>query len=337
MTDRSEAAFRALDIASAGRLRTRVSSTHLTNGPVLHAVDHKGARLLLIPVAQEDPVVDDHSSSGVFIRTMPIDLGDPPVRPYVVISCEKANLQDLFASLCDDMLDTLADSAEQPAGPVCVRVLDRWRDLLTESDDHLLGIDALTGLIAELHLLEDLARIAPGRAIASWTGPHGARFDFTGPNAIEVKATTTRERITVRINGITQLQPPDDGLLHLCIERLERVPTGGDSLRDLVGRLAAAGVPGADLYRSLAQLGVAAVDLPAYDTVRFATLDRWLFQVDDAFPLLTPASFLDPVMVEQRISGISYVVDLTVAPPDPVPSRDRESVLRGLLSMEEPG
>ena len=57
-----------------------------------------------------------------------------------------------------------------------------WRGPLTESQ--------LIGLLAELHLLEEILKEDPVLSLAVWTGPDNSQHDFrSGLAAAEVKAT----------------------------------------------------------------------------------------------------------------------------------------------------
>ena len=90
---------------------------------------------------------------------------------YIDVACEEADLRDLFAIFCDDLLDRLEEDPAAPAA-VCVSVLDRWRDLFNPEAGRLLGEQALVGLLAELHVLERVADRAQGSALrlVDWTG-----------------------------------------------------------------------------------------------------------------------------------------------------------------------
>ena len=191
--------------ADASVLQIRDSDVRVAAGRVAHAIDHDGRRLLLVPIADGENVYEDRGSQGVkLLERNLIDNGDN--RRFVTLRCELTSLHDQFGTLCDEVLESLSESPSDP-NRTCLTILDRWRQLLGPRSERLLGESALAGLLAELRFLEVLAGIRPD-ALDLWTGPDGGRFDFmSGGTAVEVKATSGRERFSVGIHGLLQLEP----------------------------------------------------------------------------------------------------------------------------------
>jgi hypothetical protein len=204
-------------------------------------------------------------------------------------------------------------------------VLDRWRDLFNPDRGRLLGEQALVGLLAELHVLERIAGCDLDSALLLWTGPDKARADFTGSfAALEVKATTNRERATIAIHGIQQLDqgPLEDVYLH--VEQFERVPAGGDTVPDAVRRLLATGLSRAELLSRLAAVGYLEGDHEAYALFRFDLTTARTFRASDpGFPRLVPSLLTDPSLA-QRIHEVRYSIDVS----------DTESIAGNLPSIE---
>src|SRR5262249_48865292 len=162
---------------------------------------------------------------------------------------------------------------DAPPAAVCSSVLERWRELFNPRRGALLGSDVLVGLLAELHVLEQIAARSPSRAVGTWTRPDKARADFPGSSAaIEVQAATGRRRVTVVIHGLYQLDEAPLEAVYLYVEQFETVPTGGDSVPEAVSRLLSVGVDRSGLMKGLAAVGYLDRDADAYRRIRFSVL-----------------------------------------------------------------
>jgi hypothetical protein len=291
-------------------LRIRDSDVTVAGGCVRHAVDRLGRRHLLIPLEEGQKATEDRNSYGVSLSGR--ELLDRNRRErYLDVACEMAELRDLFAVFCDDLLERLSVEAAPPA-VVCSSVLERWRELFNPKRGALLGSDALVGLLAELRVLEQVAARSPAHAVHLWTGPDKARADFTGERAaVEVKATTGRDRVTVAIHGLRQLDQVQLEDLYLHVEQFETVPVGGDSVPEAVSRLLSAGVGRAELMKGLATIGYLDRDADAYRRVRFNVLSSRTFRVTaPGFPRLVPAALADPGLAD-KIFRVTYAIDVT--------------------------
>jgi hypothetical protein len=326
----SESIFRLLELlpGQVSALETRASDVTVAGGAVLHAIDGQGRRLLLVPLAEGESAVEDTASQGVTI--LPRQLVDAGTeRLYVAVTCERPEYRDLFSVLADEMLAALR-TPSGPAPAACQVVIDRWRDLLAPTQQRLLGVNALAGLLTELHVLELLAAHDPGKALEYWAGPSGGRFDFMGASAsCEVKATTTRDSIQVEIHGALQLDVPEGTRLFLHAEQLERVTTGGDSVPDVFARLRESGVGTQALLRKLADVGYFLHESAAYDKIRFVVLAIRTCEVVEDFPRIVPATLKDPTVLD-RITRLRYTIDVTDASRVPG-SSDLDHALAALM------
>jgi hypothetical protein len=302
-----------LDTAHIPRLHARDTEVVVSAGAIAHAIDSSERRHLLIPLDEAQSPMDDTSRRGVSVRTH--SLIDKNVeRRYLDVACLLPQLNDIFALLCDEIIERLRETPDGPS-TVCQTVLARWRELLAPAEGPLLGQNTLAGLLAELHLVEQLAVSGPSHAVALWTGPNRSRFDFTGRvAAAEVKATILRERVEVEIHGLTQLDPPAGIELGLYVERLELVPEGGDSVPDVIERLYGAGCDPVELSRKLQECGYSTLDSDLYRNMRFRVLESRWYLVDDSLPRITTSSFVMPEVLN-RISKIRYSINLTASPP----------------------
>ena len=313
----SEKIFHFLAAATdPNALQMRESDITVRAGQVSHAIDHAGRRILLVPLADDEQVQEDWGSQGVVLGNREFVDGDN-MRRFAMLRCELQALEEQFGILCDEVLTTLASSSEDPGG-TCARVVARWRELLGPRRDTLLGESQLLGLLAELTFLNRLLRSTPD-ALSLWAGPGGARFDFkTHSSGVEVKATTSRDRFSVGIHGLHQLESPDQGSLYIWAQRYERVPHGGESVPDRIQELQHAGIPYHALLEKLADTGYFSADADSYTAIRFQAIDDRSFAVVDGFPRLVPDSFLDPSLSD-RILSVAYSIDLS--DDDRIPGR----------------
>ena len=326
----SENAWRILEGLQGEDIATRAAGIEVGAGMVQHALDPSGKRNLLIPVNDSDPKLEDSNSRGISIDTKHLVGSD--TRRYIVVRCEDINLNDLFSTVCDEMIAACGEVRDSPWIAV-ESVLDRWREFLGPKRSPLLTEQQIKGLLAELHVLEGLAAIDPSRALSVWTGADGARHDFTGENtSCEVKASTSVDEIRVHINGLQQLSPPPAELF-LKIERMERVRLGGDSLPDALDRLQELGVRRRELYLRCAKVGLDIRDLTSYDLIRFRTLEERLYRVDDSFPRLS-TSLLAGHPSANRITRVEYRLDLGAEPPIPLPEATLKQLSTILIESE---
>ena len=330
-SDDSHQAFALLaEGRRAGGLHVRESDVAVASGPVLHALEGT-QRLLLVPLTADDQAVTDEGSRGVILR--PRDLDDAgTLRRFQTVVCELSELNSAFETFCDEILEDLSEAPSNPPAS-CVAVLERWRDLLEPRSSRLLGANALSGLLAELHFLEKLVSFGGAAgALDLWMGPGGARFDFMGRgSAVEVKATTSRDSFSVGIHGLLQLDPPSETQLYLYAERLERVPAGDDSVQDALDRLVTSGIPRQGLLAHVAQLGVLPADMASYQTIRFRQLAHRAFRVEPGFPRLIAGELSDPTMAD-RVTKVSYSIDLSDVANIPGHVPDLDLVMSTLIA-----
>jgi len=335
MTGPSELSFEVIEKGALKEdLRIRDSDVSVAGGAVRHAIDRSGRRHLLIPLTEGQAAAEDHGSCGVSLSGRDLIDADRTER-YLDVACEAADLRDLFAVFCDDLLNRLATEAAPPAA-VSSSELGRWRALFNPVRGALLGSEALAGLLAELHVLEQLARRVPSQAVRLWTGPAKGRVDFTGARAgIEVKATTGRDRAIVAIHGLRQLDETDLDDLYLYVEQLEPARIGGDSVPDAVARLLSAGVDRPALLTSLADVGYQDADASSYRLVRFEVRSSRTFMVTaPGFPRLVPAALADPGLAD-RLFRVSYAIDVTEAVALPGHLATIQPALEHLLRRSE--
>lgn len=227
----------------------------------------------------------------------------PQGQIVLLLTCSDARLHPTLTSLVGEMVDR-AQRSGRPCIDEFIDALESWRVLLAREQSRL-SRNALLGLFGELVVLERLARKDPMAALAAWRGPDQAPHDFQRRNALEVKTLSGTGAPVVGIHGLTQLDPPQGGELHLLALRIEESDEG---LRvgDLIEQVARLGVPQQTL---IARAG--AIDA-ADDARRLVVMESRLFLVGDDFPGIR-ASRLAPERA-RGIDDLSYTLQLDACP-----------------------
>ncbi len=105
---------------------------------------------------------------------------------FVDLGCLRSDLNDVFTSLCADIVTAVEESPQAPIKAL-YHVIDRWKALF-RTGGPLLGPEQVAGLFGELLVLKRLLHTDPS-AHRLWRGPSRHRHDFgTGGHAVEVKS-----------------------------------------------------------------------------------------------------------------------------------------------------
>lgn len=212
-------------------------------------------------------------------------------------------------------LAAIADELQIQKTPLAAAIdiaVRRHRSLVAERDT--LTLEKELGLFGEILLLDYLIHaIGAGPAIAAWQGPHSEEHDFVFDDCRAEVKTTSSERRSHMINGLSQLVPVAGSALYLVSIQLTRSTTaGGHSLPALISRTrSAAGRHVVAFDRCLDRLGWSSEDCDLYP-------DEWVlrssprgYAVTGDFPAITPARLRSAVPDFTLISDISYRIDLT--------------------------
>lgn len=277
--------WRILERPASASLRCARTGLWLAARQIQVALDRHGARYLLLPhpTGPDDGNLWRNRSMQLARATLRGEDGDTDT--WLILRCKRAELEDAFARLCTVIVRRVTDHPDGPLGGQCVDILREWQDLLGGSSS---GEDSITGLIGELLLLRRLATIDTRAAWEAWEGIRGGRHDFRRAlRAVEAKTTTRQVGRVVRVNGLMQMESPVGGTLHLRFTRLERVPSGGLTIRSLADELVSLGIARGDLADVIEDLGhdMAAAS-PAFELRETRT-----YVVDDRFPRIVPSSF----------------------------------------------
>jgi hypothetical protein len=279
------------------------------------AVDHDGSRHLLLPADQEMEPVSDERSRGIRVLTRPLSVEGRQERLFVDMICPTLAGQDVFNLVGSAVIEQIELGVEPPDA---VRTtLGRWRRFWSGVPTSGLTGEELRGLFGELWFLCIWLLPHGVGHVRHWLGPTGARNDFAWPGlAIEAKATTSVRGHVHWINGIDQLDPPEDGELFVFSLRMREEPTASNSIVSLITSIT--GTIGndeeaLDTFESrLAQAGYSPLDAERYAETRFRVIGEHLFRVGDGFPRLSATSFASDLSA--GIERIEYEINLDACP-----------------------
>ena len=130
------------------------------------------------------------------------------------------------------------------------------------------------------------------RSDRRWRGPFGSRHDFEWPGcSVEVKATTSSRGRIFHINGIDQLEPPENGKLFFFGVRLRE--EGGSEMTlpgivEICRNLISSDEDALDKFESaLVQAGYSPLHNDEYEKMRFRIIEEALFEVTGDFPRIS--------------------------------------------------
>jgi hypothetical protein len=294
---------------AAGGIPTIPSPASGQNGPVRYALGpHGEARLLLPLAAGEDPRIL-HGAPSLDVDICWLVTGrNGPIR-FLDLICRTSELEAVFARVADHIVGRVG------SGAGCVdaahMTIEEFRRLLLRPPASQVTIPRVAGLVGELLVLKRLLDLSP-EAWKSWSGPTGARHDFTrGMTALEVKATLGRGRTKVMINGLEQLAEPDGGRLCLLHFELEAVTDGPLTVSSLGRAVIGSASEPERVVDLLAAAGCTDVDGEDWNRTAFRVENETLYEVRSEFPRLV--SSMLPTDAVPGISDVSYTVDLAIA------------------------
>ena len=329
MTDLA-ASWAVLETESVGStpttLRSVPTGTTVAAGPVRAGVDGLGHRHLVIPLAAGEAFAEDRSGRGVQLWRVSVD-----GQAAVSLVCVVPALNGIFERLALDVLAE-AQNAPSPARRTA-EVLGEWKELLAvAAESGILGDERLVGLLGELLCLEQVVAIDPLRRVSTWAGPSRHQHDLLyGDHALEVKSSTVREGRIVTINSVDQLDPSPAAALYLVYQRFQAAPVDvGETLPGVIGRLTDLGVNARELHQLLTLIGYSAAHDDIYRTRPFALIERRVYDATrPGFPRIVRSSFAGTDIPSGTLR-LTYAIDLTNEPPEPLTESEVEELWRRL-------
>lgn len=222
---------------------------------------------------------------------------------------------DIFEALCSDLLkniDSISDS--RVALSITMNHLKRWKSFMSGSSTTILSPQAVRGLFAELTYLLSLLEgdIDQAVVIDAWIGPLDSHQDLIFMDtAVEIKALSGKERNSISISSLDQLQATVSSL-YLKIYRLGTSvdQDHAKSLNQLV-KLIEQKFDSAELsFKFLDRLAATGyLPIDHYDEPHFLILDETTYLVEEGFPRLTKEVI--PVGIEKA----TYEIDLSSLDP----------------------
>lgn len=306
-----ELSWKAVETAKVpaeDKIRLLETAVSTVIGKVLVGLDARGRRHLCLPTTAAEVGLKDRLSRGVVIETLELEAASGP-RPFVDVLCRDAKLNPIFSIVAADMLEAVRTSPAQPFS-TCHSVLERWRMLLEKERPALMSLEELSGLFAELLVLEALGAINP-RVLSSWRGPDRDMHDFVcGPVDIEVKSTRSAASDIIEISDLHQLESAPGVNLYVAFHRVHLAPGRGRSVPSVIDDLVELGLDEPELFAKLGLYGYDPRDAEKYLDLPFELLEERWYPVDSKFPRLVPGSFITG-KPPAEVKKVRYSLDLS--------------------------
>lgn len=294
-------------------LVARVALPEVTSR-LLVSIDARGRRHLLVSLRQDDDAYKDVNSRGLSVVTHELIISGGGPKWYINVACEDSVGHPMLDLIGGEIAERLQADADTPA-VIVSRVLGKWRRFWGQLPQQMLTREAQIGLFSELWFLTYwlIPAVGIAAAVRRWRGPHGARHDFEHIGlSIEVKgSTSTRGRI-FKINGIRQLEPPEDGRLLLFGLRLREEAGASNSLPMLVDECRRSVSADADaeglLDTGLIAAGYLPVHADEYSKSHWRVVEELLVDVRDEFPRIVDSCFQGGV--PPGVEELEYSINL---------------------------
>ncbi len=278
---------------------------------------HKAMKITCLPDEYPAWTVKQDTWIGVVV----------PMPEYVEFSEEFANAR-IFSTrdvhITDQRMDALILACydikfRNPFATICAQFVDPGEEgkirekLITDPETWWLEWKNLLGnkssnretypIIGELLVLEKL--LEKGEE-ARWGGPEGAVHDVEcHDRSYEVKSTIQRYGYVVSISSAYQMDAGNRPL-YLAFCRFEE-SDAGRSLNDVVNRIVELGYSEDIVENELRKKGFEKGRTARKK--RYRLLEMRVYPVNQSFPSITPASFVDGV-IPANVASLSYDIDL---------------------------
>jgi hypothetical protein len=300
-------------LPSGEKLTAKLPAPDLSS-QVFSALDSEKQRHILIQLEPDDLPYNDHQSRGIQVTTRELNVhGQQPSR-YIDLLCLDIAGYSGFDLIGSEIITEVAKGNRTPS-EIVHQVLAKWRRFWGQIPQDLLSRNEVIGLIAELRILSEkmIPEVGPAEAIMRWRGPFGSRHDFEWPGcSIEVKATTSSRGRIFHINGIDQLEAPENGKLFFFGVRLREEGGAEMTLPGIIetcSKLVSSEEDALDKFESaLVKVGYSPLHNDHYEKTRFRIIEEALFEVKDNFPRIGASSFIGGI--PEGIERVEYEINL---------------------------
>jgi hypothetical protein len=282
--------------------------------PFYYGKDSKGSLLLIAELSGDHK--DYFFSNKINVTGIDTSLKQyPEDSQNLFIKLTNDIDKDIFEIVCFDLLKKIHDVSDPKiALSVTLNHLKRWKSFMKGSYRKVLSPQEVRGLFAELSCLFSLLqrKVDHSVSVEAWRGPDDSHQDFIFMNsAIEIKALSGKERNSVSISSLDQLQKTVSNL-YLKIYRLGTTTDQkiAKSLNELVGDIENK-IDSPDVTSKFLQLLSSAgyVPLDEYNKPNFLILNEITYLVTKDFPKLTKAE------IPSGINKARYELDLSAIEP----------------------
>ena len=258
-----------------------------------------------IPMEYEIAVNEDFSNAKLKTETYTVTETNEPCLMLTLITSDKTD-KKIFSSLCEQFV--YPGKYGEFRREIIYSPLKWWmemKEILGNKNVESMVYDTLGELWTYSYLVRS------GKSV-SWNGPKGSSSDLEAEDMmVEVKSTLNRSVKEITVHGKNQLMPPEGKKLFLFYCVFEMSVNTGISINDIVYELAKDGFDVDVINESLAKKG-----FEPGKSSRDRKYILWevnKYEVDDGFPRITSASFVDG-REPQNIEIQSYIVNLSDIP-----------------------
>lgn len=157
---------------------------------------------------------------------------------YLLIVLKNSHHQDVFATLCEDLINGIAKIQEEDkVVKELLNRLEKWKSLFDKASAEGLSPEEQRGLYGELYFLNKWITNSAdySKCIQSWVGAEKAIRDFQFSDwALEVKTTRGNNHQKIQVNSERQLDTENLNTLILLHLSLEVQQQNGETLNELV-------------------------------------------------------------------------------------------------------
>lgn len=248
----------------------------------------------------------NESFASAKIRSANINFQNGNIRRALVLTTNLIEIKVPFATLCEALVDPGSDGGQR-------RVIEQdpiiwwmeWKELLGNKNID----ERIYDVLGELCVLKYVVQHGED---AEWNGPEGSSYDIETPDRfVEVKSSIKRDSTDVTISSEFQLFPPGKPL-NLVFCRFEPTIKSGICIDGILEEFDSLGYNTELLNTKLEKKGLEK-GMSARKK-KFILHQMLQYTVDDSFPRITPASFVDGVM-PAGIKKITFTADLSGLKP----------------------